>query len=354
MEGYYINDLLNFYKSLKFVILMNKTTILNNHIDFKKTSVKSTEKIKDTERYLKKFLNSSKKPLSQFKEEDVVKFLNSLDYSVRTINGIKFYIKVFIKWNYPDWSSRFRNLDKICKMETPTRAYEPEQMISFKEIKKIVNFEKDLMWKVYWNVFFYGGFRPSEACRLEWKQISFEPQGVIIKLHTTKTKKDFYKSLPSEVEHLLKEWKKYNSSRFLFPSPLKEDSPIVARSVCARLKRNSIKALGKEVVPYALRHSIATLLYADDTRKDDDTANQLGHNKSMKGTYMNLDEGKLKAQARKLWIKTKPIVQLNDDEITDLKKEMENMKKVIKNIASNREKTKGMNATERLQFLHNS
>jgi len=189
--------------------------VLNNHIEFKRTSVKSKAKLQDIERYLTLFLNSTKVPISKVKENHIIKFLNSLDYSIRTINDIKIYIKVFVKWHYPDWSSRFRNLDKICKQQKPQRSYEPEQMLSFEEVEKLVKGEKDLMYKVYWLVLFYGGFRPSEACDLKWNQIFFEEKGVIIKIRASKTGKDFYKSLPDNTEHLLKEWKKYNKSEFV-------------------------------------------------------------------------------------------------------------------------------------------
>ncbi len=314
---------------------MSKTTILNNHLEFKKTSVHTTEKIKDIERYLKRFLDSTNKSLDKFNENDLAKFLNSLEFSTRTQNDIKTYIKVFLKWNFADWSLRFRNLDRLCKMQKPNKAYTPEQMISLEEIKKLVAGEKDLMYRAYWMVFFYGGFRPSECCRLKWSQIDFD-NGVIIKLHTSKTNKDFYKSLPREVEHLLKEWKKFNSSEWVFPSPLKEGCPIVARSICGRLKRLSIRTLGKEVVPYALRHSIATILYSDDKRKDSDTANQLGHNKSMKSVYMNLDEDALKSRARALWIKTKPLSKEDRNkyelDIENLKKRQKQMELIVKKI----------------------
>ena len=304
------------------IVFMNKTTILNKHLEFKKTSVHTSEKIKDIKRYLEKFLNFTSKPLNKFNEDDLAKFLNSLEFSTRTQNDIKTYIKVFIKWNFADWSSRFRNLDRLCKMQRPSKAYKPEQMLQIEDIEKLVKGEQDLMYKVYWLVFFYGGFRPSEACNLKWSQIDFD-KGVIIKVHTSKTNRDFYKSLPREVEHLLKEWKKFNSSEWVFPSPIKKDCSIKSRSICCRLKKLSKRTLGQEVVPYALRHSIATILYKDDRRKDDDTANQLGHNKSMKATYMNLDEDTLKSKARSLWIKTKPLAKEEKEELNEKIKQHE-------------------------------
>jgi integrase len=308
---------------------MNKITTLKNHLEFKKTSVHSEEKLKDIERYLKMFLNSTNKSLSALKEEDVAKFINSLEFKIRTINTIKAYIKTFIKWYYPDWSLKFRNLDRLCRQQKPSKAYQPEQMITLEEIKKLIEGEKDLMYKVYWSVFFYGGFRPSECCNLLWNQIIFEDEGVIIKVHTTKNNKDFYKSLPRETEHLLKEWKKYNHSDLVFPSPIKENTPIVSRSVCGRLKRLSKRVLKKEVVPYVLRHSIATILYNDDTKKDDYTANQLGHSKNMKDVYLNLDSDKLKINARKIWIKTKPLTPEEKNRIEELEKQIEHLQKIV-------------------------
>ena len=307
---------------------MDKLTILARYLEFKKGSVNSKDKIKDIERYVKKFMLSNDKPLSKFNENDFSVFFNSLEYSITTINNIKDYVKAFVKWNYRDWSSKFRNLDVICKRQKTQRTYEPEQMVSIEKFKKLVETEDDLMWKCFLLVYFYGGFRPSECCRLKWDQIYFEPEGATIKLRAGKTGKDFYKGLPKEVEHLLKEWKKINNnSEYVFPSPLKENCPIIAKTFCAKLKRLSKKALNEKIVPYQLRHSIATILYGDDKRKDDDTANQLGHTKSMKAVYMNLDEHKLKTKARSLWNKIKPLTQEERDELKQVKEELEELKK---------------------------
>jgi len=306
---------------------MSKTTILNEHLEFKKTSVHSPDKIKDIKRYLQKFLNSNKKPLSKFNEQDIAKFINSLNYSVRTTNDIKTYIKVFVKWYYPDYSARFRNLDILCKMQKPSKAFQPEDMLSLKEIQKLIKAEKELMYKCYWAIFFYGGFRPSEACNLKWSDVFFENEGVIIKLHTTKTKKDFYKSLPKEAQHLLKEWKRYNQSEWVFPSTINENQPIKARSIRGRLVKLSQKILNKKVVPYQLRHSVAKILYLDKEKKDDDVAKQLGHNKSMKETYLQLSGDDEKLIARTIWSNAK---DLPPEKKHQLEKEIEELKANIK------------------------
>lgn len=297
---------------------MSKTTILNEYLEFKKTSVKS-EKIKDIERYLAMFINSTNKTLNKLTEKDIAVFLNSLNYSIRTINDIKAYLKSFIKWYFKDWSSKFRNLDKLLKKQLPPKAYTPNDMISYNDFEKIVKVETNLQWKVFWLVLFYGGFRPSEACRLKWENIFFEQKGVIIKVRTTKTKKDFIKSLPKEAQHKLKELKQNSNSEYLFPSPYNNQDCIRARTVCVRLKRISKKALGKVVVPYQLRHSIATILYSDDKLKDDDIAQQLGHTKNMREIYKNMNEEQIKEKARKLW--GKPITKEEKEDLLKLRKD---------------------------------
>ena len=310
---------------------MSKDNILNEHLEFKRLSVKFEGKLKDIERGLKNFINSSKKDLGDFTEGDVIKYINELEknYSVRTINDIKTYIKVFLKWYFEDWSSIFRNLEKVCKLKEPSRAYEPEDLISFEELERLVKGEEDLMWKVYWIILFYGGFRPSECCRLKWKDFLFEDKGIIIKLHTTKTNRDFYKSLPSNVEGIIKKWKEHNSSEFVFPSIYKERETIVPRSARGRLQRLSRRVLGRGVVPYALRHSIATELYKNDKLKDDDVARQMGHNKSMKAVYMSLNSDDLKAKARNLWVKGKDLTPMERDELNKLREDFEELKKMI-------------------------
>lgn len=321
---------------------MNKLTALQNHLEFKKTSVSFEPKLKDIERYLGLFLNSSKKSLDKFTENDLISFINSLTqkYSIRTINDIKCYLKVFIKWYYDDFSIRFKNLDKLCKQQRPSKAYQPEDMLSIEEVEKLITGEQDLMYKAYWSVFFYGAFRPSECAGLKWEQIYFEPEGAIIKLHATKTNKDFYKSIPKQTEHLLKEWRKYNHSDLVFPSVVLKNQPITARGICGRLKRLSKRVLGKQVVPYAIRHSFGTINYTDPTLKkrgldSDDVAQQMGHSKNMKQTYTNLNEEQLKAQARRLWIKTS---KLKPEEREELRSEIAELKKQFEDYRKETEK----------------
>ncbi len=291
-----------------------KLKVLNDYIDFKRTSVTTENKIKDIKRDIERFLNSSDKPLSKFKEPELVKYLNSINhFSVGYINGVKALLKNFLKWNYVDYPARFRNLDRLCRTSKPEPTYKADDMLNEKEINKLANAETDLMWKVYWFVFFYGAFRPSECCRLKWENVEFEKNGAIIKVYLTKNKKDFYKSIPQNVAELMKKWKEHNSSEWIFPSPLIEGKPIQSKTVYFRLIKLSQRVLGKKVVPYAIRHSVGTIKYNSDI-KDDIVASQMGHTKDMRDVYVNLDENGLKENARKIWGKEDDLPKKKKDE----------------------------------------
>lgn len=315
---------------------MDKKKVLQDHLSFKKTSVQSIEKIKDIERYVGRFLHSSNKPLNKFTEKELTDYLSSMNgkFSIGTVNNVKVYLKVFIKWHYPDYSLRFRNLDRICRNQKPPKTHNGDDMLSIEEVEKLIEGEKELQWKTFWSVFFYGGFRPSEARVLKWDDIVFDKKGIIIKSFLNKNKKKFYKSLPKKTEHFLKEWRKFNSSEWVFPSPLREGKPMARKAAYFRLKKLSKNVLGKEIYPYILRHSIATIKYNDDNLKDELVANQMGHSESMKKTYTNLDEGKLITNARKIWAKAEELPPEKKHEleskIEELTKRLNEMDKIAK------------------------
>jgi integrase len=284
---------------------MDKTEVIKQHIDFKKTSITSQDKLKDIERYISKFINSNKKKIEEFGEPELNSFVASLQskYSIQSVNAIKVYLKVFIKWFFADYSIRFRNLDRICKNQKAPKTYTAEQMLKESDIKKLIDGEQEIMWKVFLMVYFYGGFRPLECAKLKWENVLFLKEGIIIKSFSTKTRKHFFKSLPEEAEHYLKEWRKLNNTELLFPSPIHLGKTIAKKTFYFRLRALSEKVLGKRINPYLLRHSFATIKYNDDSLKEDIVAEQLGHNKNMKSTYMNLSEEKMIINSRKIYAK---------------------------------------------------
>ena len=87
----------------------------------------------------------------------------------------------------------------------------------------------------------------------------------------------------------------------------------------------SKKVLKREINPYLFRHSAATLLYNDDSIKEDDAARQMGHSKNMKNVYTHLNDNELKRRARKIYIKEENLPPEKKHEL-ELKVENSNKK----------------------------
>lgn len=294
----------------------NKPQILKEFLDYKRTTINSESKIKDIEYYIKMLLNHTKKPMSQFNEKDLINLFNMIKdkYATGTQNGIKIYLKTFIKWYYEDYSSRFKNLDKLCQSQMTNPTYSPEQMLKKEDIEKLILNEPTFFWKSFLGVLFYGGFRPSEVCKLKWKDLTFDVDGCYIKTFSNKNHKEFIKFVPKNVAFYLEKLKT-NNSEWVFPSPIKKGKPIISKAVYFRLKVLSKKSLGKQINPYLLRHSVATILYGRDDIKDDDVAKQMGHSKSMKSKYVHNNLEVLRNKAKQMWIKTEDLPENEREEL---------------------------------------
>lgn len=297
-------------------------------MSYRSIECKNQDALNNYERYITRLLEKANNNLTDLTEAYLTNHINKLskDFSQKSLNNIKPLFKNFIKWRFLDYPTRFPNLDKLCKTKRASSSYDASQMLSEKEVKKIIETENDLFWKVFWLVFFYGGFRSIDVTRLKWDMISFDKDGMTtIKAFIGKNQKTFYKSIPAEVTPLIKKWKEVNPSEWMFPST-RGDHPIHSKTPNMRLSRISLKALGKKVNPYLLRHSLATIKYNQEGLKDDDVANQLGHSESMKQTYTHLDEKKLIARSKRVWTNKKEMPKKLKDK---LEKKIEEQSKDI-------------------------
>ena len=115
------------------------------------------------------------------------------------------------------------------------------------------------------------GLRRGELIALQWEDLNFET-GVLnvnkqvydvrgqLQISTPKTKNSIRKIvLPPAVVAVLREYKKTVDSRWMFPSPVKEDCPITPGVVRRRLQLILEHAGCKHVRFHDLRHTFATL-----------------------------------------------------------------------------------------------
>lgn len=255
-----------------------------------------------------KYLHKKKISLDKFNQENLIDFFsyNYDKYKPKTMNHLKAVVSQFLKFQFPtDWISKFPNLASICKGQIVKQKYETSQTLNLEDMKLLIQREPDPFWKLVIAMQFYGGCRPTEICLLKWKDITIEEDGVYFNIYSAKNNKRFEKFVPLEYSSYIKEIKKTSKSEYCFT---RQDgiNPINQNILYKHLIKLSQRALSKRVNPYILRHSIATILYGKADRgelSDDVVARQMGHSKSMKGTYAHFDIETLRKAAKSIYIK---------------------------------------------------
>ena len=114
------------------------------------------------------------------------------------------------------------------------------------------------------------GLRPGELIALQWEDLNFET-GVLtvnkqaytvngeLQIIPPKTKASMRKLvLPPAVLAVLRELKEQTESRWMFPSPVKEDAPLDPQSVYRKMKKVLVRAQCKDIRFHDLRHTFAT------------------------------------------------------------------------------------------------
>ena len=156
-----------------------------------------------------------------------------------------------------------------CKL--PPKKAREMQVLTREELQRFLIQAK---FEGYYEVFLLDlatGLRRGELMALQWDDLNFKT-GVLnvnkqvydvrgqLQISTPKTKNSIRKIvLPPAVVAVLREYKKAVDSRWMFPSPVKEDRPITPSVVRKRLQLILEHAGCKHVRFHDLRHTFATL-----------------------------------------------------------------------------------------------
>ena len=156
-----------------------------------------------------------------------------------------------------------------CKL--PPKKAREMQVLTREELQRFLIQAK---FEGYYEVFLLDlatGLRRGELMALQWDDLNFKT-GVLnvnkqvydvrgqLQISTPKTKNSIRKIvLPPAVVEVLREYKKTVDSRWMFPSPVKEDCPITPGVVRRRLQLVLEHAGCKHVRFHDLRHTFATL-----------------------------------------------------------------------------------------------
>ena len=296
------------YKGVFSLRYMNEKAI-NDFLDSKKGTSSATQyHYKARLDVLQNYLNKNKIAIARFNQKDLINFLaeNYEKFSPKSMNHIKAVVISFIKYHFAkDWLIKFPNLSAICKGQKVKPRYSASQMLSTEEVQSLIQAENNYIWKTAFSLQFYGGCRPSEICNLKWSDLTFTDEGVYFKIYSAKNNKNFEKFVPVEFSNYLKEMKKTSKSEYLFINT--KGSPLDRVAYYKHLKRLGKKVFPKKQInPYLLRHSIATILYGKADKgelSDEVVAKQLGHSKSMREVYTHFDVQTLRENAKKIYIK---------------------------------------------------
>lgn len=199
-----------------------------------------------------------------------LKELRQSSFSDNSKNKVKSFVHRFLKWACKDWSERFNEFEdlKYNSEAENLNPYKEEDMISEKELEKLMKEENSLFWKCYLITSWEAGLRTKEARELKKSQISFDEDGFSIlnipskknKFGSVKTKPVLIKKSTPYIKELIKSQKELNiESEYLFPSPRNPKEPI-SKSVNKWFGDLTLKVLGKRKANYILRHSRGTLL----------------------------------------------------------------------------------------------
>ena len=138
---------------------------------------------------------------------------------------------------------------------------------------------------------------------MRWDNIKFNVKGDIseISIYATKTKKSravYVKEATKFLQKLRDEQEKTdNKSEIIFHSPVDKNKSLTKSALALWLNALSLKALGRKIHPYVVRHSRATELYrlAKQNKIAKDVAiDFMGHSEDMSKVYTHLNKEEIK------------------------------------------------------------
>jgi len=147
-------------------------------------------------------------------------------------------------------------------------------------IKKIIENTKNPKHRLLFELTYDGGFRPEEAVSLQWEDVDWENQSIMI--NRGKGDKDRPSYLSETVMRHLRDYKEIQEKEnpnciYIFDSKQRPNYHICKGTFAKKMKKVA-KRLGIEmrVYPYALRHSFATHL-KESGEPIEDIQPRMGH-----------------------------------------------------------------------------
>lgn len=282
------------------------------------------------------------KDLTKIGVDDVVKFLsfiNQSDYSPWTKNDLKKIFKRFLKWHYKDLEMiegdkvkmGFKTTSAKYCMTNAKRAIVKNNLVTPKELEKLLRAAKSLKWKALISFAYESAFRPCEVRALKWQDLKFEDGLGICRVSIISPKTGESRTIPIKDSVLhLKRWREEyqfpdrKDSDFVFPSLHKRDIPMGEGVISQMFLRLSKVAKIRTINPYLMRHTRITELQGKLTEKI--AAKFAGHGVVTSELYNHLSsEDVEKSMLQKVYA----VEDVPQEQKTAMKEEIDNLKQQL-------------------------
>lgn len=268
---------------------------------------------------------------------DFLALLNKSDKLPSTKNDVKKVLKRFLRENYEDWNTRFKEFkDPGLKQgkEVNHQKLNPTTMLKPGDIDMLLRRSESLKWKAYISLAWASAGRPEELLKLKWNDYILEKGK--IKLHSSKTGNVRVLPINEAVVHLKRYKQAYpfpniKAEDYLFPSPNNRNSHITTAGVHSYLKTLGKKTINRPIFSYLFRHGKLSILHKKLSPKsyeyfaDHSIATAVKH-------YSHLGADDLMEEMYEKVFKIEELTEEDKQEIKNLNKRIDNFEDVLKKL----------------------
>lgn len=207
-------------------------------------------------------------PFTKLTGKDLDKLFNDLSdaYAANTLNVLKATFIEFYRYLISNQSNKIKmkldDLKGIEKSEIPL-GLDKKDLLTADDIEKMLAATRNPMHRALIAMLAESGARVHEVCMLKWSDLSFDPQGIVLSVKSTKVKNKIRTVRLRDSVPYISAWKAvyphYSPSEPVFITA--RGTTLIyelVRSTVARIARDA--GIDKKITPHVFRHSRVTEL----------------------------------------------------------------------------------------------